>query len=152
VVIVLTRQKLPILDQTIYAPAEGLTRGAYVVSEANGGKPEAIIVATGSEVALALDAQMNLQEQNTPVRVVSMPSWEIFAEQPQSYRDDVLLPATTARVAVEAGSSLGWERWIGRDGAIIGIDRFGASAPGPLVLEKLGFTPENVAGQVRALL
>jgi transketolase len=151
-VIALTRQGLPILDRSQYASADGLTQGAYILSEADGGNPKAIIIATGSEVHVALDAQKQLQESGTPTRVVSMPSWELFAEQPQAYRDQVLPPTVTARVSVEAGATLGWERWIGRDGIAIGIDRFGASAPGKVVLEKLGFSVEGVVRRVKMLL
>jgi transketolase len=151
-VIVLTRQGLPILDRSRYAAADGLLRGAYVLSEAEGDDPKAIIIATGSEVHVALDAQKQLQASGTPIRVVSMPCWELFAEQPQSYRDGVLPPSITARASVEAGATLGWERWIGRDGIAIGIDRFGASAPGKVVLEKLGISAESVVRRVRMLL
>lgn len=151
-VIVLTRQSLPILDRSVYPSAENLTKGAYILSDANGGTLKAIIVATGSEVALALQSQEALAKDGIPVRVVSMPSWELFAEQPQAYRDTVLPPTITARVSVEAASPFGWERWVGSQGTIIGIDRFGASAPGSVVLEKLGFTVANVTNHVRALV
>jgi len=150
-VIVLTRQSLPILDRTKYPSAEGLTRGAYTLSEATEGKPKAIIIATGSEVAVALKGQEALAKEGIPVRVVSMPSWELFEQQSQDYRDSVLPPSVTARVSVEAASSLGWERWVGMNGKIIGIDRFGASAPASVVFEQLGITVANVADHVRAL-
>jgi transketolase len=150
--IVLTRQGLPILGRNQYALADGLTHGAYILSEAEGGDPKAIIIATGSEVRVALEAQKQLQESGTPTRVVSMPSWELFAEQPQSYRDEVLPPSVSARVSVEAGATLGWERWIGREGIAIGIDRFGASAPGKVVLEKLGISTDSVVRRVKMLL
>jgi transketolase len=150
-VIVLTRQSLPILDRSVHPSAEGLTQGAYVVSEAAGGTPKAILIATGSEVTLALQSQEALAKDGIPVRVVSMPSWELFAEQPQTYRDTVLPPSITARVSIEAASSFGWERWVGSNGTIIGIDRFGASAPASVVLEKLGISVANVTGLVKQL-
>jgi transketolase len=113
---------------------------------------QTVLVATGLEVSLFLESQAELSKEGIPVRVVSMPSWELFAAQTQAYRNQILPPSITARVSVEAASPMGWERWVGRNGAVIGIDRFGASAPGPLVLEKLGFTVANVTSNVRALL
>lgn len=152
VAIVLSRQTLPVLDQSVFAPASGLARGAYILSEAKGGSPDAILIATGSEVSLALDAQTVLDAAGVSVRVVSMPSWELFAAQPQNYRDTVLLPRVTARVAIEAASPMGWERWVGSKGAIIGIDRFGASAPGGAVMARFGFTVEEIVRRTRALV
>ena len=150
VALVLSRQKLPILDR---AGARGdLTRGAYVLADADGGTPDAILIATGSEVSLAITARAELAAGGIRARVVSMPCWETFAEQDPAYRDAVLPPAVTARVALEAGVTFGWERWIGDHGAAIGIDRYGASAPGEVVLRELGFTPAHVAEVTRGVL
>ncbi len=152
VAIVLTRQKVPVLDRSRMAPASGLARGAYVVVEADRRAPQAIVIATGSEVHLAVAAHEHLARDGIRTRVVSMPSWEIFAAQSEEYRDSVLPRSLQARVSVEAGVTLGWHRWIGDAGIAIGIDRYGASAPGETNMEKLGFTAENVAGAVRSLL
>jgi transketolase len=152
VAIVLTRQKLPVLDRTGFGAAAGLARGAYVLADADGGTPQAIIIATGSEVHVALAARAHLAKDNVRARVVSMPCWEIFAQQSAEYQDAVLPPSITARVSVEAGVTFGWCRWIGARGVAIGLDRFGASAPGPVMMEKLGFTPERVAEAVRRLV
>jgi transketolase len=148
----LTRQALPHLDRGRFGPASGLRRGAYVLSEAEGGTPEALVIATGSEVAVALEAQEALRAEGIQARVVSMPSWQLFARQPREYRDTVLPPSVTARVAVEAGSPMGWHQWVGTDGRIVGITRFGASAPATRVFEELGFSAANVAAHVRAAL
>jgi transketolase len=150
--LVLSRQKLPVLDRTRLAPAADVVRGAYVLADAGGAPPDLILIATGSEVSLALAAHERLAREGIRSRVVSMPSWELFAAQPQSYRDAVLPPGVRARVSVEAGASLGWERYVGEAGAIIGVDRFGASAPGEVVMRELGFTAEHVAGVARAVL
>jgi transketolase len=152
VALVLTRQSVPTLDRTRYASAQGLRRGAYLLSEAPGGKPDLILIASGSEVALALAAQQKLLEQSAHVRVVSMPSWELFDIQPQEYRDAVLPPAIRARLAVEAGSPLGWRNYVGDGGAVIGVDHFGASAPGEVVMDKYGFNVANVCRHALALL
>ncbi|MHC4248048.1 MAG: transketolase [Planctomycetota bacterium] len=152
VALVLTRQKLPVLDRNEAAPAEGLRRGAYVLRDAYAGRPEAIVIATGSEVHVALEAREELTREGVRVRVVSMPSWELFREQPPEYRDSVLPPGVPARVAVEAGSSFGWERWVGDRGRVVALDRFGASAPGEVCMERFGFTPGNVARAVREVL
>jgi transketolase len=150
--LILSRQALPVLAGTSGGAATGALRGAYVVSEADG-RADAIIMATGSEVSVAVEAQSLLQERGVRARVVSMPSWELFAQQEQSYIDEVLPPGVRARVSVEAGITLGWERWTGGDGESIGIEnRFGASAPGPTVLRELGFTAENVAQRVQSLV
>lgn len=148
VALALTRQNLPIVDdvETIHA---GVPRGAYVLREARGGNPDAVVIATGSEVALALAAAEQLEAEGIAVRVVSMPSWELFGAQPASYRDSVIPPEIRARVTVEAGATLGWERFAGEEGRIIGVDRFGASGPGKVVMEQLGFTADNVAQAVR---
>jgi len=153
----LTRQKVPIIDRTKYAAASGLRRGAYVLAEAenSSGKsevPQLILLATGSEVSLTLAARETLQQEGIPTRVVSLPCWELFAEQSQEYRDEVLPPSVTARLAVEAGVALGWERYVGLAGDVIALDRFGGSAPGDVALRELGFTVENVVQHARTLL
>jgi transketolase len=128
-------------------------RGAYVLRDPEGGRVDAVLIATGSEVSVALAAQTQLAERGIGARVVSMPSWEIFERQEQAYRDEVLPPAVRARLSVEAGITLGWQRWTGADGDAVGIDgRFGASAPGKVVLENLGFTADNVARRALALV
>jgi len=152
----LTRQKVPIIDRRRYAPAEGLRRGAYVLAEAEtaeGGSsaPQLILIATGSEVSLVLEAREVLQKQNIPTRVVSMPCWEIFEEQSESYRNEVLPPSISARLAVEAGICQGWDRYVGLKGDVLGLDRFGASAPGDVVLRELGFNVDNVVSRAKAL-
>jgi transketolase len=142
--LVLTRQKLPVLDRTVLAPASGLAQGAYILAEVGEFPPEVILIATGSEVLLALDAHQRLVKEGIRSRVVSMPCWELFDVQPQQYRDAVLPPNVRARVSIEAAAPFGWERYVGPDGAIIGVNRFGASAPGPVVMREFGFTPEHV--------
>lgn len=148
----LTRQKLPTFDRTKYASAEGLTKGAYVMSDAPTGNVDVILIATGSEVAVAIEAQDALTKEGIGARVVSLPSWELFEAQPQTYRDEVLPPAVTARVAIETGVSFGWERYVGSNGVVIGLDRFGASAPVQVLMEKFGFTAGNVVAKVKELL
>lgn len=149
--LVLTRQGLPTLEDTISNAYEGVKRGAYVISDAEK-KAEAIILATGSEVSLAIEAQQALKEDNIDVRVVSMPSWDRFEKQDASYKNEVIPTDVKNRVAVEMGSTLGWDRYIGDKGKVIGIDMFGASAPGGTVIEQYGFTVENVVNQVKSLL
>ena len=150
--LLLTRQNVPVLPGDARAIWEGVERGAYVLSEAEGGDPAVLLIATGSEVHLALDAQKLLAERGVPARVVSMPSWELFERQPQDYRDSVLPPAVTARVAIEAGVTLGWQKWVGPQGAIIGVDRFGASAPYQTIYKELGLTPEAIVESALAQL
>ncbi len=150
--LVLSRQKLPVLDRSQLAPASELARGAYVLSEPRDAKPVAVIIATGAEVHPALEAQRMLAARRIPVRVVSMPSWELFARQEADYREHVLPPQMTARVAVEAAVPFGWERWVGTRGRVIGINRFGASAPGEVNLERFGFTPTHIARAVEEIL
>ncbi|MFC5446759.1 transketolase [Paenibacillus aestuarii] len=152
VALVLTRQNLPILEGSVTGAREGLSKGAYVVSDAANGKPDAQILATGSEVQLAVAAQQLLQAEGIHVRVVSMPSWELFEKQPQAYKDSVILPEVKKRLAVEMAFPLGWERYVGDQGSILGISTFGASAPGNIVLKEYGFSPENVVARVKALL
>jgi transketolase len=150
--LILTRQKLPCLDRAAMAPAAGLQKGAYVLKDPPGGSFGAIVIATGSEVELALKAQTSLASESIAVRVVSMPSWEIFQKQDAAYRESVLPARVTARVSVEALTTFGWERWVGSAGASVGIDRFGVSAPGPLIMEKFGITAANVAATVKRVL
>ena len=147
----LTRQKVPVLDRNRYAKAKGLRRGAYVLAD-SATTPKLILIATGSEVSLALEAHEKLEAEGVPSRVVSMPCWELFEEQPKEYRDEVLLPSVTARLAVEAGVRQGWERYVGPTGDVICLDRFGASAPGEVALKELGFNVDNVLKHARALL
>lgn len=151
--LVLTRQKLPVLDRTRLAPAAGTARGAYVLSDADpNATPELILIATGSEVLLALAAHQQLSGEAVRSRVVSMPSWELFQAQSIEYRNSVLPPSVGARVSVEAASPFGWERYVGPTGAIIGVDRFGASAQGPVVMAQYGFTVEHVVTTARTVL
>jgi transketolase len=140
----LSRQALPTLDRTLYAPADGLKRGAYVLADAPNAKPAVILIGTGSEVALCVDAYEDLKREGIAARVVSMPSWELFEQQDQAYRDDVLPPNVTARVSVEMGSVIGWDRYVGTTGARIGMTTFGSSAPLKDLLTKFGFTPAKV--------
>ncbi|BDV42199.1 transketolase [Geotalea uraniireducens] len=152
VALVLSRQNLPTIDRSCYAPAAGARRGGYVIAEAAGGEPELILIATGSELALALAARERLQEQGRRVRLVSLPSWELFDDQPRAYREAVLPSEVTKRLAVEAGSPFGWERYVGVGGAVLGVDRFGASAPGEVLLREYGFTVDEVCRRAQALL
>ncbi len=150
--IVLSRQALPIVDRTVAGPASGLERGAYVLSEAPSGSPDLLLIATGSEVAVALSAQERLIALGIQTRVVSMPSWKLFDRQPKQYRDTILPPSVRARIAIEAGVSLGWDRYVGEGGLVIGLDHFGASAPAPVLFEQFGFTPKNVVASALELL
>jgi transketolase len=150
--LVLSRQKLPVFDPAKSAPPSGLARGAYVLADASSGPPGVILIATGSEVALALESRERLESEGIATRVVSMPSWELFERQDPAYRDSVLPPAVTARLSIEAGSKLGWKRWVGDKGDSIGLERFGASAPGEVVMKELGFSADNVVAKAKALL
>jgi len=152
VALVLTRQNLPTLDRGAFAAADGLRRGAYVLADAAGGAPDVILIASGSEVGLIVAARQKLLEKKIGVRLVSMPSWELFDAQPREYRDSVLPPALAARLAVEAGASQGWHRYAGDRGEVLGVDRFGASAPGEVVMREYGFSVENVCARALALL
>jgi transketolase len=152
VALIFTRQETPILDRERYASAEGLLRGAYVLSDAPGKKPELVLIATGSEVSLILSAQKKLAEEGIASRAVSMPSWELFDAQAQEYKDEVLPPSIPARLAVEAGISQGWCKYFGDKGKMIGLDRFGVSAPGKVVFEKFGFTVDNIVAQAKKLI
>jgi transketolase len=150
--LVLSRQKMPVFDRQTFGAARGLARGAYVLAEATGGSPRLILIGSGSEVGLAVDARARLEAEGIPTRVVSMPCWEFFEKQPADYRESVLPGAVRARLAIEAGATLGWKRWVGDGGDTVGLDRFGASAPGEIVMRELGFTVENVVAKARALL
>jgi transketolase len=152
VALVLTRQKVQVLDRTVLAPAAGLAQGAYILVEVAGFPPEVIVIATGSEVSIALEAHLQLVGQGIRSRVVSMPCWELFDRQPQSYRDSVLPPSVRARVSIEAAAPFGWERYVGLEGAIIGVTDFGASAPGPVVMREFGFTPQRVVEAAKRVL
>jgi len=151
----LTRQKVPLIDRTRFAPATGLRRGGYILAEAESAvttEPQLILIATGSEVSLALEARETLQNEGIATRVVSLPCWELFEEQTEEYRNRVLPPAISARLAVEAGVRQGWDRYVGSRGDVICLDRFGASAPGDVALRELGFNVDNVLKHGRALL
>jgi transketolase len=149
VVLVHSRQGLPTLDREKFAGAEGLHRGAYVLADSD--DIEVILIASGSELHLAVEASETLRNEGIGTRVVSMPSWELFEEQPESYRDEVLPPEIATRLAVEAGVTQGWHKYVGRRGEVIGVDRFGASAPSGRVLTEYGFTAGHVADRARAL-
>jgi len=151
-VLALSRQPLPTLDRNKYAPASGLARGAYILGDAPTGKPEVILIASGSEVSLAVEAHEQLLADGIRSRVVSLPSWDIFEHQTQEYRDSVLPPSVTARVAVEQASTLGWERYVGTSGRVIGMQTFGASAPLKELQKKFGFQPDRVAAAAREQL
>ena len=147
VALILTRQAVPTLDRTKYAAAEGLRRGAYILADADDGKPQVLLLATGSEVALCVEAYEALKREGINARVVSMPSWEMFEHYCRGhpeYREQVLPESITARVSAEKGSTLGWARYLGRSGQSIGMETFGASAPLKELQKKFGFTPENI--------
>jgi transketolase len=150
--LILTRQALPTLDRTKYAAASGVAKGAYVLADADDCKPEVVLLASGSEVSLCVDAYEQLKTEGIKARVVSMPSWELFERQSQEYRDSVVLPDVRARVSVEQASTLGWERYVGPTGQSIGMRTFGVSAPLKELQKKFGFTPENVVAAAKAQL
>jgi transketolase len=153
VALLLSRQNIPTLDRSEVAGADGVAHGGYVLWDAAEGEaPELILISTGAEVPTTLHAAQALAKDGVKVRVVSMPCMELFEAQSEEYRDEVLPPAVRTRLAVEPGASISWGKWVGLDGDVLGLDRFGASAPGPTVLEKLGFTDENIAARARALL
>ncbi len=152
VLLALTRQDVPTLDRTRFASAEGLRRGAYVLERENAASPSLILLASGSEVALVVAAAERLRGEGIAVRTVSMPSWELFDAEPQSYRDEVLPPQASARLAVELGVRQGWDRYVGARGDMLGIEGFGASAPAKVLLEKYGFTVDNVVARAKRLL
>jgi transketolase len=150
--LLLTRQKIPIFDRTNLGAPAGLLQGAYILSREHAKKPDVILIASGSEVQLILQAQPELEKEGIHARVVSMPSWELFDEQEESYRNEVLPPEVTARLAVEAGAALGWCKYVTDHGSTITIDRFGASAPAQEIFQHYGFTTENVISRVRQLV
>jgi transketolase len=152
VALVLTRQDVPIIDRSKYAPADGLRRGGYVLADPDGGDPDVILIATGSEVPLALEAHEKLISDGVKSRVVSLPCWELFDRQDQSYKDEVLPPKITARVSIEEASTLGWDRFVGPQGATIGMHTFGSSAPLKDVQSKFGFTPDKIAEVTKEVL
>ena len=150
--LVLTRQDLPVLDRKEYAPAEELYRGAYILSDAPDARPELILIASGSEVNLIINAAKKLKESKIAVRLVSMPSWELFEEQTPEYRESVLPASVHARIAVEAGTGQGWERYTGARGLFIGVEKFGSSAPGELMMREYGLTVDNICKKAMSLL
>ncbi|RPI30125.1 MAG: transketolase, partial [Actinomycetota bacterium] len=151
--LMLTRQNLPTIDRRTYGPAAGIARGAYVLADAAGDEtPELILIASGSEVALALEAHERLAAEGVRSRVVNLASWQLFGRQDAAYRESVLPAACRRRLAVEAGVSFGWERWLGDQGEIIGLDRYGASAPAGTLFDQFGFTADNVHARAKAVL
>jgi len=150
--LVLTRQAVPTLDRQKYAAASGVANGAYVLADASDGNPQVILMASGSEVSLCIDAYEQLQSEGISARVVSMPSWEMFEQQSQDYRDAVLPPDVLARVSVEQASTFGWERYVGMGGRMIGMQAFGASAPLAELQKKFGFSVEHVVRAAKELL
>jgi transketolase len=151
-VLALSRQPLPTFDRNKYAPASGVAQGAYVLADAPGGKPEIILIASGSEVSLAAQAHEQLLAEGIRSRVVSMPSWDIFENQTREYRESVLLPEVSVRLAVEQASTFGWERYVGDKGRVIGMTTFGASAPLKELQKKFGFEPDRVVAVAKELL
>jgi transketolase len=149
VALVLSRQNMPTLDRTKYASAEGVRQGGYVLADANGAEPEVILIATGTEVGLAVGAYEQLAAEGVPARVVSMPSWELYERQPAEYRNHVLPPQVTARIAVEQASTFGWERYVGLSGLVVGMTTFGASAPLKDLQTKFGFTPDALVAAAK---
>ncbi len=152
IALALSRQSLPTLDRTTFAPASELSRGAYILHDTKDGKPDVILIATGSEVPIALEAYEKLEEKGVKARVVSMPSWELFDKQPEDYQCQVLPSEIKSRIAIEAGITQGWHRYVGSTGEVIGLDSFGASAPYKILYEKFGITVEQVVGKALALL
>ncbi|MCJ7838152.1 MAG: transketolase, partial [Burkholderiales bacterium] len=152
IALILTRQDVPTLDRTQFAAADGLRRGAYVLADTSDGKPDIILIATGSEVGLIVTAGRKLTESGITMRIVSMPSWELFDAQPRSYRDSVFPPSARARLAVEAGATQGWYKYVGGEGEVIGVDHFGASAPEKVLMREYGFTVENICKRAMELV
>jgi transketolase len=150
--LIFSRQNLPVLDRKALAPAAGLQKGGYILWESGEATPDVILIGTGSEVSLVLEAGRRLAADGVAVRVVSLPSWELFDSQPAVYREAVLPSSVRARVAVEAGIKLGWERYVGLDGLVIGMDSFGASAPAKVLFEKFGITVDSVTKAAKAIL
>jgi transketolase len=150
--LILTRQNLPVFDRSDFAPANGLRRGAYIMADLGRNKPDIILMASGSEVQLIVQAAIKLQEEGITTRIVSFPSWELFAAQEKAYRNEVLPPSIAPRLAVEVGVAQGWDRWVGDHGAVISIEKFGASAPYQVIYKNYGFTVENIIERVKTLL
>ncbi len=150
--LVLTRQNLPTLDRSVYASERNLRKGAYVLADLGGKNPQIILMASGSEVSLILEAGKRLEAQGLAVRLISFPSWELFAVQDEGYRASVLLPNVTKRLAVEAGITQGWHRWVGTNGLVLGLDRYGASAPAYQVFENFGFSVDHIEKTALELL
>jgi transketolase len=154
VALILARQPSPTLDRSRYASAAGVEKGAYVLAEVQKDNPDVLVIATGSEVALAVDAFEHLKTEGVRARVISMPSWELFEQQSQAYRDSVIPPSVKARVVIEQASTFGWERYAGTSGTILGMKTFGASAPLKVLQKEFGFTVENIVAaaknQIRA--
>jgi len=150
--LVLTRQAVPTFDRSKYAPASGVAKGAYILADAPDGNPEVILMGSGSEVSLCVDAYEQLKSQGVKARVVSMPSWRLFEKQSDEYKKQVLPPGVRARVSVEAAATLGWDRYVGPTGKMIGMHRFGASAPIKDLLKKFGFTTDKVVEAARAAI
>ncbi len=148
----LTRQGLPTLDRTLYASASNVKKGAYILKDFGNGTPDLILIATGSEISIALAAAKTLREKGKTVRVVSMPSWELFDKQTPEYRVQVLPPEVKARISIEAGSSFGWHRFVGEAGETISLDRFGASAPSSILFKEFGFSAERIVERAMNLL
>jgi transketolase len=148
----LSRQKLPVIGSDEIDSAIGLARGAYILADAENSRPDVILIATGSEVSLALEARSTLAERGVEVRVVSMPSWELFREQDEAYQNEVLPPGIRRRISIEAGCTQGWCEWIGDAGAAIGIDSFGASAPAGELFERFGFTVDAIVDRAETML
>jgi transketolase len=152
VCLVLTRQAVPTFDRTKYASAAGVARGAYILADAPDGKPDVILMGTGSEVSICVDAYEKLKAEGVGARVVSMPSWELFEKQDEAYRHEVLPPEIKARVAIEQATTFGWSQWVGSEGKIIGMHSFGSSAPLKDLLKKFGFAPEKVVEAAREVI
>lgn len=150
--LVFSRQGVPVLDRKECMPSEGLQRGGYILWESTKDIPEVILIGTGSETHIALEAGKKLASEGIGIRVVSLPSWDLFDSQPADYRETVLPPSVRARVAVEAGIKLGWEHYVGLEGTVIGMESFGASAPGAVLYEKFGITADHVAQAAKELL
>jgi transketolase len=152
VALVLTRQKLPTIDRKKFASADGVRKGGYILADSKHGDPQLILMATGSEVTVALQAWEKLSDEGIATRVVSLPSWEIFEEQPSEYRDSVIPKNIAARLAIEAASPFGWKQYVGENGDVVGMTTFGASAPVDALMKHFGFTAENVITRAKALL
>jgi transketolase len=151
-VLALSRQPLPTLDRARYAPASGVAKGAYMLADAPGGNPEVILIASGSELILGVQAHETLLAEGIRSRVVSMPSWDLFDHQPKQYRDKVLPPEVKARIAIEQASTFGWERYVGDAGRVIGMNTFGASAPLKELQKRFGFEPNRVVATAKEML